>query len=206
LKPSRTDLGGILLKSQAARWRGRNVNVITEQLRAWRAGDGAAYGALVPEVYAELRRIAGRLMREQNAAHTLQPTALANEAWLKLAGNHGDWNDRVHFYAVAARAMRQILVDHARGLARDKRAGGARISLSLADGELLAADERLLLLEAELGVLESSAPRAAQVTELHYFGGMNYEEIGAAVGISKATVDRELRFARAWLSERMAGP
>jgi RNA polymerase sigma factor (TIGR02999 family) len=178
------------------------VNRITEQLRAWRAGDAGARAALEPAVYDELRRIAARLMREQSPAHTLQPTALANEAWLKLAAV-GDWNDRVHFYAVAARAMRQILVDHARGRARDKRAGGARISLSLADGELLAADERLLLLENELRVLESSAPRAAEITELHYFGGMNYEEIGVAVGISKATVDRELRFARAWLSERL---
>lgn len=182
------------------------MNAITEKLRAWRDGDGTAFGVLVPEVYAELRRIAARLMRDQNAAHTLQPTALANEAWLKLAGSDGDWNDRVHFFAVAARAMRQILVDHARGLARDKRDGGARISLSLADGDLLPADEHLLLLEAELGVLEGSAPRAAQVTELHYFGGMNYEEIGAAIGISKATVDRELRFARAWLAERIGGP
>lgn len=142
-------------------------------------------------------------MRDQGAAHTLQPTALANEAWLKLAGSSTDWNDRAHFLAVAARAMRQILVDHARGVGRDKRNGGARISLSLVDGELLPADERLLLLEAELGVLEMSAPRAAQVTELHYFGGMNYEEIGAVVGISRATVDRELRFARVWLAERL---
>ncbi|HET6546612.1 MAG TPA: ECF-type sigma factor [Rhodanobacteraceae bacterium] len=181
------------------------MNAITERLRAWRAGDAAALDVLLPEVYAELRRIAGRLMRAQASVHTLQPTALANEAWLKLAGSDADWSDHAHFLAVAARAMRQILVDHARGLARDKRAGGARISLSLADGEQLPADERLLLLESELSVLETSAPRAAQVTELHYFGGMNYEEIGAAVGISRATVDRELRFARAWLAERMAG-
>ncbi len=182
------------------------MDVITQQLRAWRAGDNTAFEALLPDVYAQLRRIAGGLMRDQGAAHTLQPTALANEAWLKLAGSNTDWNDRAHFLAVAARAMRQILVDHARGVGRDKRNGGARISLSLVDGELLPADERLLLLEAELGVLETSAPRAAQVTELHYFGGMNYDEIGAVVGISKATVDRELRFARAWLAERMAGP
>lgn len=182
------------------------MNRITEQIRAWRTGDTGGFDVLLPEVYAELRRIAARLMREQAASHTLQPTALANEAWLKLAGNHGDWSDRAHFLAVAARAMRQILVDHARGLARDKRAGGARISLSLADGEIVPADERLLLLEAELSVLENSAPRAARVTELHYFGGMNYDEIGDVIGISKATVDRELRFARAWLAERMAGP
>ena len=195
----------VRIGADPAAW-GRTVNPITERLRAWRDGDRTAYDDLLPEVYAELRRIAARLMRDQNAAHTLQPTALANEAWLKLAGSGGDWNDRVHFLAVAARAMRQILVDHARGLSRDKRDGGARISLSLADGELLTADEHLLLLEAELGALEDSAPRAAQVTELHYFGGMNYEEIGAAVGISRATVDRELRFARAWLAERVAGP
>jgi RNA polymerase sigma factor (TIGR02999 family) len=173
---------------------------------AWHAGDAAAVDALVPEVYGELRRIARRLMRGQSAAHTLQPTALANEAWLKLAGSDADVNDRVHFFAIAARAMRQVLVDHARGLARDKRDGGARISLTLANGEVLPADERLLLLEAELGNLEHGSPRAARITELHYFGGMNYEEIGTVLGLSKATVDRELRFARAWLAARLDGP
>lgn len=179
------------------------MNDITEQLHAWSAGDHAALEKLVPPVYAELRRIAGRLMVDQPAAHTLQPTALANEAWLRLVGSDGHWNDRSHFFAVAARAMRHILVDHARGLARDKRAGGIRVTLSLADGELLPADERVLLLEAELTSLESSAPRAARVTELHYFGGMTYDEIAMAVGISKATVDRELRFAKAWLADRL---
>lgn len=177
---------------------------MTEKLRAWRAGDIAAHDALLPEVYAELRRIAAGLMREQRASHTLQPTALAHEAWLKLAGADGNWNDRAHFLAVAARAMRQILVDHARGLARDKRSGGARVSLTLADGEQLPADERLVQIDAELHALEDSAPRAARVTELHYFGGMNYEEIAAAVGISRATVERELRFARAWIASRLA--
>lgn len=181
------------------------MNAITEQLQAWRAGDRAAFDALLPEVYAELRRIAGRLMQGQSPAHTLQPTALAHEAWFKLAGAQADFADRAHFLAVAARAMRQILVDHARGLAREKRAGGARVSLQLAEGEAMPADERLLLLEAELTVLEASARRSAEVTELHYFGGMSYEEIGTVLGISKATVDRELRFARAWLAARL-GP
>jgi len=179
------------------------VNLITEQLRAWRGGDGAALEALEPVVYAELRQIAGRLMRGHSSAHTLQPTALANEAWLKLAGADADWNDHHHFLAVAARAMRQILIDHARGLGRDKRAGGARVSLNLADGGVLPADERLLLLEHELRALEGELPRAARITELHYFGGMNHVEIGNVLKLSRATVDRDLRFARAWLAERL---
>ena len=182
------------------------MNAVTEQIRAWRGGSSAALDALIPEVYGELRRIASNLMRDQSAAHTLQPTALAHEAWLKLAGAEADFADRAHFFAVAARAMRQILVDHARAHARNKRDGGVRLSLQLADGELLPADERLLLLEAELHTLEASAHRAAMATELHYFGGMCYEEIGTVLGISKATVDRELRFARAWLAERLEAP
>lgn len=182
------------------------MGAITERLQAWRAGDVEAFNALVPEVYAELRRIAGSLMRQQSPAHTLQPTALANEAWLKLAGSNVACNDHAHFLAVAARAMRQILVDHARALARQKRAGGHRVSLTLASGEQLPADENVLLLEQELCTLEAEAPRVAQVTELHYFGGMTHLEIGTVVGVSRATVDRDLRFARAWLAERMAGP
>jgi RNA polymerase sigma factor (TIGR02999 family) len=183
--------------------RGHNVNPMTEQLRAWRTGDPTALEALEPIVYAELRQIANRLMRSQSPAHTLQPTALANEAWLKLAGGDSDWNDHTHFLAVAARAMRQILIDHARGLGRDKRNGGARVSLALADGGDLPADERLLLLEQELRVLEGELPRTARITELHYFGGMNHAEIGAVLDLSRATIDRELRFARVWLAERL---
>lgn len=179
------------------------MNAISEQIRAWQAGDPAALDALMPQIYGELRRIAGSLMRDQSAAHTLQPTALANEAWLKLSAGDADPSDHTQFMALAARAMRQILVDHARALGRQKRAGGARVSLRLADGEQLPADERLLQLEAGLTALEASAPRAARITELHYFGGMNYAEIGAALELSKATVDRDLRFARAWLAEQM---
>lgn len=180
------------------------VNAVTERIRAWRAGDASAEASLAPEVYAELKRIAGRLMLDQLAAHTLQPTALAHEAWIKLAGSDGDVQDRAHFYALAARAMRQILIDHARGLARKKRDGGARISLTLADGAQLAADEQLLALDEGLTKLELAAPRAARATELHYFGGMSQDEIGSVLGTSRATVDRDLRFARAWLAEQLA--
>ncbi|HET8899676.1 MAG TPA: ECF-type sigma factor [Rhodanobacteraceae bacterium] len=176
---------------------------MTEKLRAWRSGDLSAHDALLPEVYAELRRIAGGLMREQRAALTLQPTALAHEAWLKLAGSEADWNDRSHFLAIAARAMRQILIDHARGQGRLKRDGGARISLTLADGEQLPADERLILIDAELSRLQAESPRSAKVTELHYFGGLNYDEIASVAGISRATVERDLRFARAWIASRL---
>lgn len=179
---------------------------VAEQLTAWRSGDRTAFDALVPQVYGELRRIAGALMRDQSAAHTLQPTALANEAWLKLAGSEVVCHDHAHFLAVAARAMRQILVDHARAHGRQKRDGGAKVSLTLASGEQMPADDKVLLLEAELGVLEREEPRAAWVTELHYFGGMTYGEIGTVAGVSEATVDRDLRFAKAWLAERIAGP
>ncbi len=179
---------------------------ISEQLQAWRGGDAEAFRTLLPQVYAELRRIAGRLMHEQSPAHTLQPTALANEAWLKLAGSGVICRDHAHFMAVAARAMRQILVDHARALSRKKRDGGVRVSLTLASGELLAADENLLALEDGLVALETEEPRAAQVTELHYYGGMTYAEMAEVVGVSPATIDRDLRFARAWLADRMANP
>ncbi len=176
---------------------------VAEQLAAWHTGDRTAFDALVPQVYGELRRIAGALMRQQSPAHTLQPTALANEAWLKLAGSGVVCKDRAHFLAVAARAMRQILVDHARGLARHKRDGGIQVSLTLANGEQLPADETMLGLEEALVALEHEEPRAAWVTELHYFGGMTYCEISTVVQVSEATVDRDLRFAKAWLAERI---
>lgn len=179
------------------------MNVVTERLQAWRAGDASAEAALMPEVYAEMRRIASRLMRGQHPAHTLQPTALANEAWIKLAGNDGDFQDRAHFFAIAARAMRQILIDHARALARAKRAGGKRVSLTLANGEQVPADRRLLHLDAELTQLAVTAPRAVRATELHYFGGMTQPDIARVLQVSVATVERDLRFARAWLAEQL---
>ncbi len=179
---------------------------VTERLQAWRAGDQTAFDAMVPEVYAAMRRIAGDLMRRQSPAHTLQPTALANEAWVKLAGSNVECENQAHFMAVAARAMRQILVDHARARASDKRHGGKRVSMTLADGNQFPVDDNILGLEDGICALEATQPRVARVTELHYFGGMTYDEIGTVVGISKATVDRDLRFARVWLADHVESP
>jgi RNA polymerase sigma factor (TIGR02999 family) len=174
-------------------------------LARWRGGDAGALDALVQRLYPELRNTARRLMRDQAAQHTLQATALANEALIRMLGANADYHDRIHFLAVAARAMRQILIDHARSKSRDKRDGGQRLDLDDI-GELAhTLDERSHQLADVLERLDKGAPRAARVVELHYFGGLNYEEVGLVMGISKATVDRELRFARAWLGQALGG-
>lgn len=174
---------------------------ISSLLAAWRAGDNAALDRLFPVIYHELHRIAARQRYGERDDHTLDTTALLHEAYLRLVGTNVDWVDRHHFYAVAARTMRRVLVDHARANRRAKRgSGGIKVAL---DAQQLASDQPaadLLDLDEAIQRLSALEERKGRVVELHYFGGLSYEEIAAATGISPATVHRDLRMARAWLA------
>lgn len=169
-------------------------------LADWRAGDASARDRLVAVVYDELHRLARGMMSRERADHTLQATALVSEAYLQLVRADVPWEDRGHFYAVAARAMRRILVDWARSKGRQKRGGGyARVTL---DTSFVGDPERvpdLVALDEALERLAAQDERKARVVELHYFGGLTYDDVAKALGISPATVDRDLRLAKAWL-------
>ena len=173
---------------------------ITRLLRRMSSGEKDAFDQLVPLVYDQLRRLASRCLFSERGDHTLRATALVHEAYIRLADAGGDWKDRVHFYAVAARVMRHILVDHARAGKRQKRGEGLEhIAL---DQALLVSSQRsqdLSALDESLNRLAAHDPRKSQVVELLFFGGLTYEEAAAALGISPATVHRELRMAKAWL-------
>jgi RNA polymerase sigma factor (TIGR02999 family) len=174
---------------------------ITQLLRARANGDAAAEGALVALIYAELHRLAARQMQGERAGHTLTPTALLHEAWLRLsAGDSPPVQDRAQFYALAARRMRQVLVDHARRRDADKRGGGqAALTLGNAEGMGASTDIDALALEQALQQLEAHDPRKAQVVELRYFAGLEMAEIGELLGISRATAQRDWEVARAFL-------
>ncbi len=174
---------------------------ITELLHAWSAGDLDAADSWVPEVYEELRRLAAAQLRGEREEHTLEPTALVHEAFLRLAQLRAiDWRSRSHFLALAGRMMRRVLVDHARALARDKRGGGrVRVLLEEADVAAPSRDHDLLALDAALERLAAFDPEAISVIELHTFGGLTLEETAAALDLSSATVVRRFRAAKAWL-------
>jgi len=173
---------------------------VSRLLLAFRNGDESALARLMPLVYDELHALARRHLRGERPGHTLQTTALIHEAYLRLAGADARWEDRVHFFAVAAQTMRRILVDHARTRGRAKRGGGVA-PITLEDAAIVAAEPPADLVELDeaLERLSSLDPRKARVVELHYFGGLTYDETAAALGVSAATVDRELRMAKAWL-------
>jgi RNA polymerase sigma factor (TIGR02999 family) len=176
-------------------------NSVTRLLLDWRAGDEQALEDLMPLVYEELRRLAARHMRAERQGHTLQTTALVHEAYLRLAGMEVEWEGRVHFMALAATMMRRILVDHARSRRREKRGGGVA-PVPLEEALHVSASEPLgdvVELDAALERLAAIDPRKARVIELHYFGGLTYDETARALEISPATVDRDLRMGRAWL-------
>jgi RNA polymerase sigma factor (TIGR02999 family) len=183
---------------------------VTELLRRAREGDAGALDRVFPLVLEELRAVAGARLRGEAPGHTLQPTALVNEAYLKLAASpEVDWRDRAHFLAVAARAMRQVLVDRARRRKADKRGGGVRPA-TLTDGSLLASGqgptaEELLALDAALDALGRIQPRLRQVVELRYFGGLADAEIGEVLGVTRRTVQRDWTKARAWLHAELGG-
>lgn len=178
---------------------------VTEILRSWRDGDASAFDRLVPIVYDELRSIAASYMRHERPDHTLQPTALVHDAFLRLASVDLPWQDRAHFFAVAARTMRRVLVDHARERAAVKR-GRDWVRTTLDEGVVISSTPALELLDLDraLETLAHQDPRAAQAAELHYFGGLGYDETARALGISRATVHRELRFAKAWMRRALA--
>ncbi|MEZ5459956.1 MAG: sigma-70 family RNA polymerase sigma factor [Steroidobacteraceae bacterium] len=178
---------------------------ITQLLSRWRDGDAAALDQLLPLVYADLARIARREFRGRAPGHTLQPTALLNEALLRLVGNQIDWQDRGHFLAVMTNTIRRVLVDHARARQSDKRGGDSvRVTLSDDMPDVGRAVD-LLDLDEAMTALQAHDDRKARIIELHYFGGLKYDEMAACLGLSEATVHRELRFSRAWLKDRLAG-
>lgn len=180
---------------------------ITELLHRWRGGEQAALDALFPQVYAELHRVAqAHLQGEHMAGPSLQPTLLVHEAYVRLVGGADvDWKDRGHFLAIAARLMRQILVDHARKRDASKRDYGERITLSaIYEADSMNTDG-LLLLDQALQQLEALDLRKARVVELRVFGGLDFAEIGEVLGLSRATLDREFRSARIWLYRAVQG-
>jgi RNA polymerase sigma factor (TIGR02999 family) len=174
---------------------------VTELLLAWGRGDETAFEQLMPLVHAELHRLAGHFMRRQRAGHTLQATALVNEAFLKLVDlNRVRWQDRAHFIAMSARLMRRILVDYARSRQFIKRGGGARMVLF--DERLIPAHERgldLVALDDALQALAAIDVRKSTVVELRFFGGLSVEETAEALRVSPETVMRDWRLAKAWL-------
>jgi RNA polymerase sigma factor (TIGR02999 family) len=178
---------------------------VTQLLSDWGKGDRSALDKLFPLVQSELRRIAQRQMSQEHPGHTLQATALVNEAYLKLAGQQGfDWHNRAHFFAVCAQVMRHILIDHARAHARDKRGGGA-IQVSLNEALVVAEDQaaHFIALDDALRMLESLDPQKGKIIELRYFGGLSIEEAAEVLHISPRTVRREWQRAKAWLYRMM---
>jgi RNA polymerase sigma factor (TIGR02999 family) len=174
---------------------------ITALLVRWSKGDDSALEQLTPLVYGDLRKLAGWLMRDERPGHTLQPTALVNEAYLRLAGDKKvTWQNRAHFLAVAAHVMRHILVDYARHRNRLKRGGGIEI-LPLEDALVFApeASRSLLELNDALQHLSEKDPRKARVVELRYFGGLTVDEAAEVLQISPNTVMRDWEFSKAWL-------
>ncbi len=177
---------------------------ITRLLVAWSTGDESALDALMPLVHEHLRTIAARHLRQERANHTLQPTALINEAYLALVDSDVRWTNRLHFFAVASNVMRRILIDHARAALRKKRGGGL-LQVTLSDADATSGDsETLLELDDALAKLASIDPRKVQILEMHYFGGLGYDEVAAVLGLSAATVSRELRFSKAWLRRELS--
>lgn len=178
-----------------------STHAVTQLLENWRSGDDNALEQLTPLVYDELRRLARRYMQSERPGHTLQATGLVNEAFVRLADMNLPWQDRAHFFAIAARLMRRILIDHARSHASAKR-GAGRVKITLneeqmsADAEL---SENIVALDDALMVLAGIDERKSDIVVLHFFGGMTYNEAAEALGISAATVHRELRLAKAWL-------
>jgi len=178
---------------------------ITDLLLRWRQGDDLALERLTPYVYDELRRIATALFNREPAGHTLQPTALVHEAFINLADANVTWEDRAHFFAMAARMMRRILLDHARARRAQKRGGGApMVTFNDSVPGTAGPDVALLDLDRVIEELAAQDPRKAELVELRQFGGLTLEEIGEVTGLSVSTVQRELRFAKAWLTRRLA--
>jgi RNA polymerase sigma factor (TIGR02999 family) len=179
---------------------------VTELLIEWREGDEAALGRLMPLVYEELRRMAARYMRGEREGHTLQASALVNEAYLRLADHRNmQWQGRAHFFGVAAQAMRRVLVDHARTRDSGKRGGGQQ-QVVLEDAALAAVEPEadLVALDEALRELARLSERKARVVELRYFGGLSVEEAAEVLGVAPVTVMRDWRIAKMWLLRELS--
>ena len=178
---------------------------ITALLGDWSRGNQNALNQLLPHVYAELRRIAARQLRSERADHTLQPTALVHEVYLRLIDQrHVDWRDRAHFFGVAAQVMRRILVDHARRHSADKRGDGIQwVSVDDAKEVAASGDLPLLALDHALDRLEKVDPQLAKIVELRAFGGLTIDEAAHVLKVSPSTAKREWRTAKAWLNREI---
>jgi RNA polymerase sigma factor (TIGR02999 family) len=179
---------------------------VTLLLARWRRGDDQALGDLLPLVYNELRRLAGRYLDHEAPGQTLQSQDLIHEAFLRLVGQrHVDWQNRAHFFGIAAQMMRRILTDHARQRFRDKRGGGVR-PLHLDDApDIARPEDEIIAVNDALVELAAIDEGLARIVEMRYFGGLEHDEIAAALGISNATVRRRFRIAKAWLYRRLGG-
>lgn len=177
------------------------VSEVTELLVRWRSGDRQALDSLLPLVYDELRRIARHYLQGERSGHTLQSTALVNEVYMRMvAQDLPEWQNRAHFFAVAAHLMRQILVDHARSHRASKRGGDVyKIALEEAEGQPLATDVDILALDEALKELAEMDPQQGKVVELKFFAGLSNEDTAEVLGISPSTVKRDWVTARAWL-------
>jgi len=184
-----------------------SAHQVTQLLIDWSKGDRAALDQLMPLVNAELRRLAAHYMRRERPGHTLQTSALVNEAYLRLIDQKSvNWQSRAHFFGIAAQLIRQILIDHARKRQSAKRGGAQQVSL---DETAVVSRERsieLLALDEALDRLAAFDPRKARIVELRFFGGLNLDETAEVMGISSPTVQREWRSAKAWLHHSLSAP
>jgi len=179
----------------------RQVTVLLEE---WRRGNAAALQQVMPLLYKDLRQMAARALRRESAGHTLQATALVHEAYLRLAGSELSIQDRAHFMSLVARIMRHVLADHAKAAQRVKRGGGlSPVTLHEALAAAPGREADLDALNQALERLESQDERKARAVDLVYFGGMSLPEASEALGVSSATLERELKFARAWLANQL---
>ncbi len=180
-------------------------NDVTELLRQWSIGDQDAYQRLLPIVYDELRRMAGGFLRHEREGHTLQPTALVHELYMRMVDqSRSDWHDRAHFFSVAAKMMRRILVDHARKRITDKRGSGAEhLPLDEALDTPANLDNALLAVDAALTRFAEIDPDRSRIVEMRYFGGMDLAEIADILQVSRTTVKRHWTVARMWLHREL---
>lgn len=179
---------------------------VSQLLVDWSNGDQKALDKLMPLVYSELRKLAGNYLRRERQGHTLQPTALVNEAYLKLIDQrNAKWQNRAQFYGVAAQLMRRILVDHARARQAEKRGGSDQQRLSITSAERLVKQPEvdLLALHEALEELAMLDPQQERIVELRFFGGLSIEETAEVIGIGHATVERDWKMARAWLRRKL---
>ncbi len=182
------------------------MSSLTQLLVRWSDGDSAALDELIPLVYQELRRLANSYLQREQRQHTLQPTALVHEVYMRLAGQEtADLQNRAQFFGLAAKIMRNVLVDHARAQKRAKR-GGSQVKLSLARADRFDNQENvdLIALDDALNDLAATNPQHSQIVELRYFGGLTIEETAEVLGISHATVERSWKFSRAWLRTQLS--